>query len=115
MFLIFVFLAQLVVCAIVVFILKKILDNILIDSAIRQLELCNQGKKSSIDALTVISYQNLNTKNQERITRAALKQFGETAKPAFTIDRSLLGGMVIKVGSRIIDCSLKDRLRQARV
>ena len=106
-------LAQLVVAAGIVFVLKKVLDNMLAELALRQFELVGREKKSLDAPLVVITHKGLNAKQEQRIVQVALKQFGAAAKPSFQVDRSLLGGMVIKVGSYLIDCSLKDRLRRA--
>lgn len=114
MFFAYVLLGQIVVASIVVLVLKKTLDNILIDSAIRQLELLSQEKKTGVQAVTVVTHKDLKVAYQERLKRATLKQLGAAAALSFQIDKSLLGGMVIKVGAHTIDCSLRDRLRQAR-
>jgi len=113
MYFLYILLGQIVVAAIVVVVLKKTLDNILIDSAIRQFELLSEEKKAGVASVTVITHKDLKFAYQERLKRATLKQLGAAAL-SFQVDKSLLGGMVIKAAAHTIDCSLRDRLQQAR-
>ena len=108
------FLGQIAVAALVVFLLKGKLDDILIESAVRQLEILSSEKKSSVKVITAVTSKNLSSANQERLKKAIVKQFGEAAMLSLQIDQSLLGGIIIKLGSDLIDCSLRTRLRQAR-
>ena len=111
LFVIFI-LGQIAVAAIVIFFLKKKLDNILIDLAIRQLELY-RGEKA-IKVATVVTHKNLNPQYQEHLRRIVAKQLGESAVLSYQTDKSLLGGIIIKLGDQIMDYSLRDRLRQAK-
>ena len=74
----------------------------------------SQEKRAGVKAVTVVTHKNLKVAYQERLRRAVLKQLGAAAALSFQIDKSLLGGMIIKLGAHVIDCSLRDRLRQAR-
>jgi F-type H+-transporting ATPase subunit delta len=37
---------------------------------------------------------------------------GQTVKLSTTVDRGLLGGLVVRVGSRMIDASIRTKLQQ---
>lgn len=107
-------LAQGILAVIIVIVLKNILDNNLIESAIRRLEWWLRTEhSSSVNQVTVISHKKLHPKNEERIVKAAGEYFKDSGKPVFQIDRKIMGGVVIKVGENIFDYSLKDRLRLA--
>ncbi len=107
-------LIQIVVITIIVFILKKILEQQLIDMVIRQYEFGQfEQLKPSIHQVEVISYKPLNQNNKKRIIDATVKHFGGSMKLIFEIDKRILGGMVIQVASKVFNGSLRDRLRQA--
>lgn len=60
----------------------------------------------------VTSAQEL-TAEQERSVREAAKRFaGRDVNLRTNVDPSLLGGLVVKVGSRMLDVSLKSKLQQ---
>ena len=111
-FIYFIF-GQLVVAVWVVLFLKKKLDGILIESAIKQLEYLGAEKKSGIKSVAAVTHKNLDLKNQEQLKRTVAKQLGATTVLSFQIDKSLMGGVVLKLGNQVIDCSLRDRLQQA--
>lgn len=51
------------------------------------------------------------TKAQEESLSAALKdQFGKDVNISMSVDESLIGGMVVRVGSKMIDTSIKAKL-----
>lgn len=53
---------------------------------------------------------------QERELQAALKQVaGKDVKMSLLVDPSLLGGMVVRIGSRQIDTSLKTKLNSLKL
>ena len=56
------------------------------------------------------------TADQEKELRAALKSVtGKDVTLAVTVDPSLLGGLVVKIGSRQIDTSLKTKLNSLKL
>ena len=58
----------------------------------------------------VTSAQNL-TAAQEKELAATLKEsVGKNVKIKATVDKSLIGGLIIKVGSKMIDSSIKSKL-----
>ena len=53
-------------------------------------------------------------KLQKEITRALTARLGRDVIPTFTVDPSLLGGMVVRYGDEILDGSIKSRAAQLR-
>jgi F0F1-type ATP synthase delta subunit len=106
---------QLLVAAIVVFVLKYKLDEILLDIGIQQMEVLSSEKKAKVKAVTVITHKSLSTKYQDRIVRTVSKQFGSGAALSFQIDKNLMGGAIFKLGDVVaFDCSLRERLQRAK-
>lgn len=105
-------LAQLVVIAIIVFILKQVLDNMLIDLSVSLFEVWRPEQKFS-EPVYIISHRRLKDKYRSRLDKAAGRHSIETTRLQYQIDKKILGGIIIKAGHKLIDCSLKDRLRQA--
>lgn len=103
--------AQLFMIAVIVFVLKKTLDKKLIDAAVVRLE--GLDHLPDVRQIRVRSHRTVKPVYRERIARAVLKNFNAGAEAGFEVDRSLMGGMIITVGEESIDCSLRDRLRQA--
>lgn len=114
MILVWFVIVQLVIAAIVVFVLRGNLNNLLVEMAMKQFELRIRDKSAPIPAVTVISHKGLHEEIRGTIIKETSKNCGETVKPVFQVDKSLLGGIIMKIGSNIIDCSLRDRLHRAR-
>jgi F0F1-type ATP synthase delta subunit len=109
-----VFVLQLIVIFILVVILKKTLNHLLIDSAIRELEFGEAEKTLPPGTgVAVISHKALKLKYKERIVKATQKRFGQSTQVAFKVDKHLWGGAIIAFGKRSIDCSLRDRMNRA--
>ena len=106
-----VILAQIIVITIIVIILKTTLDRRLMEMAIRQLALLKNEKE--IDRVNIVSHLLLAKKYRDQMTQIIKKQFGDAAMVDFLVDVKIWGGLVIKSGEKIIDCSLKNRLQQA--
>jgi F-type H+-transporting ATPase subunit delta len=49
---------------------------------------------------------------QERITRELSRRFGQSVRPTVRHDPSILGGLVVRVGDRVIDDSIRTHLQQ---
>lgn len=63
----------------------------------------------------VTSAQKLTQKQQKAIESALKKAIGSAVAVEASVDQSLLGGLVVKVGSRMIDSSVKTKLQQLRL
>ena len=49
---------------------------------------------------------------QERIARELSRRFGQSVRPTLRHDPSILGGLVVRVGDRVIDDSIRTHLQQ---
>ena len=58
----------------------------------------------------VASATELTDEQQERLKRTLSDKVGSEVKLKTTVDESLIGGMIVKVGSRMIDTSIASRL-----
>lgn len=114
-------LPQVVAITIIVIVLKKVLDRNLINLAIEQLEAgrLNPSEAQSKSAepakflFTVITHKKIKDVDRERILKAVTKNISGSIVPNFQVDKNIRGGMIIKAGENISDCSLSDRLRRA--
>jgi len=107
------FLAQVVVISIIVMILKRILDQMLIDLAINLFEYWSPGKHPT-GPVQIITHKRLSGRNVDGLRKALGKHSLTPDQAQYVIDKKILGGMIIRADNRIFDCSLKDRLRRAR-
>lgn len=62
----------------------------------------------------VVSATPLGKKQIERIGAALKKAVGSDVTIDATVDESLLGGLIVKIKSRMVDSSLKTKLQQLR-
>lgn len=115
MWVIYILVAQIIIGVIVILFLRKMLEDMLLDMCVRQFEywLSTEGKKLTVKNALFTSYQPLKLFYSERIHKVINKFWGADNKIAFRVDRSILGGMIIDVGSQKFDCSLRDRLSKA--
>lgn len=63
-------------------------------------------------ASEVQSAEPLTAEQQERVTGDLRRKFGAGVSVTFTVDESLIGGLIIRVGDRVVDNSLRTRLGQ---
>ena len=54
----------------------------------------------------------LKPEQQKKITEALKRKFGQTVDLKTEVDKSILGGVVIRVGDRVIDGSVRGRLQE---
>lgn len=64
------------------------------------------------EKVEVISAVALTDEQQQKIAKAAETKLGKKVLLTSSIDESLIGGLVIKIGSTMIDSSLKGKLSQ---
>jgi F-type H+-transporting ATPase subunit delta len=62
----------------------------------------------------VKSARELNAKEKEQLTAALEQRTGKKIQARFSEDRSLLGGLVVRVGSTIYDGSVREQLTRLR-
>ena len=58
------------------------------------------------------SAKNLSSDEISQITEVLSKNFNSKIKLNFKHDESLIGGLVVQVGSTMVDTSIKNKLRQ---
>lgn len=63
----------------------------------------------------VLSAKPLSDAQRQAVAEALKQAIGTTVQVEERVDASLLGGLVVKVGSRMIDSSLKTKLQQMRL
>ena len=67
------------------------------------------ASKNEITA-EVVSAKPLSKGQVEKLTKSIKKNFGKDVKINASIDQALIGGMIVKVGSRMIDTSIQAKL-----
>lgn len=58
----------------------------------------------------VVSAQPLTDEQAQRLTRTLAEKSGKTVKLNARVDEGLIGGMIVKLGSRMIDTSIRSKL-----
>lgn len=107
-------LAQIVVISIIVFILKKVLDQQLIESAIHKLEVMDANRiGQDLIELNVITYEILDEKDRKRISDALYKKTNRHITLAVAQDKKIKGGIIIKLKNTTINHSLLSRLQES--
>lgn len=71
-----------------------------------------KARAEGIAEVEVISAYPLDDKQQEIIKKIMAKRLGRKIDITTRIDRSLIGGAVIRAGDSVIDASLRGRLKQ---
>ena len=84
------------------FVLPEIINGYLAELAQRRGEVTAE----------VTSAHALNEAQQKTLTETLNKAIGGTVKINLTVDAELLGGLVVKVGSRMIDSSVRSKLQR---
>lgn len=62
----------------------------------------------------VVSASDLSESEQEQLRKSLAEQYGEDLSFSFRVDPSLLGGLRVRVGDRLIDTSVASRLAAMR-
>ena len=111
-----IFALQFVCAAIIVYILKQILDTMLIDLASRHFDLWmhrQQALDHPAENISIISHRPLKSKHKEKFFKIITKYSNQKIQPAFEINKSILGGVIIKGSNDVLDFCLKTRLEEA--
>lgn len=87
------------------FVLPAMIDEYLAELARRRGEASAQ----------VVSAQPLDERQRQAVTEALKRVTGGKVAVDLKVDPSLLGGLVVKVGSRLIDSSLKSKLQRLQL
>ena len=84
--------------------------SVILDEFAREIE-----RRQGIVEANVVSAFPLTEAQQKNLVDTLSKKTGNSVRLDLQIDKSLLGGMVVTVGSRMIDDSLKTRLFQLKL
>jgi F-type H+-transporting ATPase subunit delta len=76
----------------------------------RFIEICSE-KRGEIKA-EIQSAKELSSEEINKITEDLAKNFSAKMKLNYIYDKSLIGGLIVKVGSTMIDTSIKNKLQQ---
>ena len=85
-----------------IFFVKKILDNFL--------KLCSKNR-GEIEA-SLISSKELSSNELENISKELSSSMGSTIKFNYKVNRGLIGGLKLQLGSFMIDTSIKNKLKK---
>jgi len=111
-----VFFFQIVVAAVVIFILSKVLHHQLEELAVKRLEYIKlDAEESKIDALTLIGPGNISASIQNKIIHVCQRKFSRPLKLILKKDKTLKSGLVIVLKKTVIDFSLIGRLKEGGV
>lgn len=72
------------------------------------------AKHAGLVAAEVVSAQPLSAAQLKSVTAALTQALGKTPEISARVDAGLLGGLKVKVGSKLFDASLKTRLDQLK-
>lgn len=72
------------------------------------------AKHAGVVAAEIVSAQPLDAKQVAAITAALSKSLGKAPELTARVDPSILGGLKVKVGSKLFDASLKTKLDQMK-
>ncbi len=76
------------------------------------IEICSK-KRGEIKA-EIKSAKELKSEEVEKITENLTKNFSSKIKLNYKQDKSLIGGLIVKIGSTMIDTSIKNKLKQIK-
>jgi len=80
-----------------------------LDSFLRQLKILIAEHKGEITA-DVVSAKSLTQGQSDKLAEAIKERVGKEIKINASVDESIIGGIVIKVGSKMIDTSIRSKL-----
>ncbi len=73
-----------------------------------------QGTELAGESAEVTSALPLTKEEQDRIKRELLKSSGAGATVTFRVDPNILGGLIVRVGDRVVDASVSGQLQDLR-
>lgn len=84
-----------------------------LDQVIAELTQLAQGGDRATEAM-VRSAVPLTAQEQDALRQKLMREAGSNLDLAFEVDPDLIGGLVVRVGDRVVDASVASRLRQLR-
>ena len=105
------FLSQFVLMTIVIFILRAVLERKLIENTMKAFQMYSPLNNFPSEIL-VTSYSNLAQSYKVQLQNLATKKFGPNVRFSYTLDKNLMGGMIVKTKDIKIGHSLHERLKE---
>ena len=109
-----IFLWQIFLVGVIGFVLFKVLNRTLIESAIWDFEFYKPDPEIVIKNVTVITHRPLHADAKEKIKNVLRKKYPQS-QCVYTEDPKIRGGMIIKIDNKVIDCSVVGRLRRSGI
>lgn len=69
-------------------------------------------RESGVLRAEVLTAVPVNAQLEQRISKELSRRFGQSVQPTVRQDASILGGLVIRIGDRVIDDSIRTHLQQ---
>ena len=91
---------------------NKRISNIL--SIILQFKKINSEKRGDI-AANVISANELSEDEKNNITNQLKNTLGQKLSLNFNVDKEIIGGLIVKVGSKMIDTSIANKINKLKI
>ena len=73
-----------------------------------------EGKQVSGASAEITSALPLTAEEKESVKRDVLSQVGEQATVTFRVDPAILGGLIVRVGDKVLDGSVSGQLESMR-
>ena len=105
--------SQVLVIGFIAIILKGVLNNMLLDLAVRHIDVWKLSETENVDRIVVYTHKVLKQSRMDEFNKVSQRVFSSAIALDFRVQKFILGGAIVHVGKKIIDCSLKDRLKQA--
>lgn len=87
---------------------EKRRENYIVGIAAEFVALVNKARNTA--AASITSAVELSEENKQELLKVLAKLSGKEVSPTFEVDPSLIGGVVVRVGDKVIDGSIKTRL-----
>lgn len=98
----------------VMFVLKGVLNNMLVDLAVRHLEFYRPADEpKKIEKVQFVSHKPLKKILMDRARHAVQKNFSSAVTLEFSVEKNIWGGAVVRLGEQVLDFSLRDRMIRA--
>ena len=105
---------QILVFSIIAFVLMKILDRQLTESAVHRFEVMFAKElDGNLEEIVVVVCSKISARARGRIQSAAFKKLGREIPLTIRQDKHMRGGLIIRLNQLTLDYSLMNRLRDS--
>ena len=91
---------------------NKRIPNLL--TTILQFKKINSEKRGDISA-DITSANELSDEEKNNITNQLKNSLGQKLSLNFDVDKTIIGGLIVKVGSKMIDTSIANKINKLRI